>query len=78
MEVSYLGAGDDTTRCLIYLLAAPPVPLRTTIHLQEGLDFRAMCIGFMMPDPAPFNECYAALSSSRRSKPSDMRAQGHT
>jgi hypothetical protein len=36
MEVSYLGAGDDTTRCLIYLLAAPPAPVRTRIDLQEG------------------------------------------
>jgi hypothetical protein len=36
-EVSYLGAREDTTRCLIDLLATPPAPLRTTIHLQEGL-----------------------------------------
>jgi hypothetical protein len=37
-EVSYLGAGDDTTRRLIDLLAALPAPVRMTIHLQEGLE----------------------------------------
>jgi hypothetical protein len=37
-EVSYLGAGDDTTCRLIDLLAALPAPLRMTIHLQEGLE----------------------------------------
>jgi hypothetical protein len=36
--VSYLGAGDDTTRCLMDLLAAPPAPVRTTVYLQETLE----------------------------------------
>jgi hypothetical protein len=37
-EVSYLGAGHDPTRSRIDLLAAPPAPVRMTIHLQEVLE----------------------------------------
>src|SRR5215203_1792053 len=50
-QVGDVRARDDTTRRLIDLLAAPPAPVRTAVHLQEALELlRDM---HLSPPPPP-------------------------
>jgi hypothetical protein len=50
-QVGDVGARHDTIRRLIDLLAAPPAPIRPTVHLQEALELlRDM---HLSPPPPP-------------------------
>src|SRR5919107_2192407 len=58
-QVGDVRARDDTPRRLIYLLATPPVPVRMTIHLQEGLELlRDVHLSLPPPPRLPFGLIY--------------------